>query len=441
MIRHERSPNAPGLLPLVSVLTVAFFVLPLLRLLVFRAAGVALPISLLSAPYLLVALVLASLRAGTWRIRQFALLLVGLLIPPALAYLVSAQGASLGAMLGSLWIYLVGPIVLLALGSTLSMAPMPSAPQETQLRVRRRLLLSTLCLLAGILVNALDAALLGDEFYVVYKDYASAVPSLFAGVSLPRLSGAYFSGLDLTFAAILLLTLMREVDKRLLTLTSVALFVAIALTFTRNSYVILAAWLLARQLSPRKLSRAGGLAFLLMPVASILIALLLAAQVSTGELEANAETSSVLTRLASWTFISGELLSSGIRAVLGLGITQNALMPGESDIYAIDNFFWELMCYGGAVAFLAFGLMFWLIRRKAMCQLHGLGHIALVISAILPIAGVFNNMAGNMLAQTLFLCCGLLGAMDAGRAARSHATPISLGVSPPTGRPLVTPRT
>lgn len=407
--------EVPGLLALLRVLVVMFFVLPLLRLLLFRVTGVVLPISLISAIYLLSALILVSLRARCLQIRRIALELMGLLVPSACAYLLSVQGTSTGSVLGSLWVYLFGPLVLLALGSTLSMAHEPVALAKTKLRVRRLLGLATLSLFVGIFINMMDIALLGNEFYTVYNDYASAVPSLLGGMSVPRLSGAYFSGLDLTFAVILLLTLSREINGRIFTLTNVALFVAIALTFTRNSYVVLVVWLFALQLSPRMLSHAGGLVFFLMPVFSILIAVLLSAQVSTGGLEANAETSSVLTRLASWSFISGDMLTSLDRVVFGLGITQNALVPGESEIYAIDNFFWELMCYGGAIAFLTFGLMFMLIRRKVLRhQPYGLGRFILVITAILPVAGIFNNMVGNLLSQALFLCCGFLGAVAAG---------------------------
>lgn len=409
MIQHNRSPEVPGLLPLVSVLAVLFFVLPLLRLLVFRATGFVLPISLLSAAYLLLVLTMSSLRISSWRVPRPTLLLVSLLVPPAVAYLLSVQDAGKSTVLASLWIYLVGPAILVFLGSTLSNSQNNLAPRETALRVRRWLLLSKMCLLAGISINALDAALLGDQFYAVYADYASAVPShIITGVPLPRLSGAYFSGVDLTFAAILLLTLMREIDGRLLSLTSLVLFVVIALTFTRNSYVILVAWLLAQQLSPRLLSRAGGLAFLLMPLASILVAFLLGAQISTGELEVSAETSSVMTRIASWTYIYDAFLSNSAHLVLGIGITQNGLVPGESDIYAIDNFFWELMCFGGGIAILSFGLMFWFIRRYALRQRHGLGHITLVIATTLPVAGIFNNMFASLFTQALFLCFGVL---------------------------------
>ncbi|MFW9616602.1 hypothetical protein [Aquabacterium sp.] len=408
MIQRNRSTEVAGLLPLVSIMAVLFFVIPLIRLLVFRTTGTVLQMSLISATYLFMAFAMTSLRVRNWRTHNSTLLLLGLLVPPAVAYLSSVQDAGMTTVLASLWIYLVGPAILIALGGTLTINQIKLTPRETAIRIRRWLVLSTMCLLAGISVNALDAALLGEQFYAVYADYGSAVPSLITGVPLPRLSGAYFSGLDLTFAAILLLTLIREIEGRMLTFTSLALFVVIALTFTRNSYVILLTWLLAQQLTPRLLSRAGGLAFLLMPLASILIALLLGAQVSTGDFEVSAETSSVLTRLTSWTYIYDTLLSNSANLVLGIGITQNNLVPGESTIYAIDNFFWELVCFGGGVAILSFGLMFWLIRRYALRQFHGLGHITLVIAAILPVAGLFNNMVGSTLMQALFLCCGAL---------------------------------
>ena len=46
-------------------LSIAFFVLPLMRLLAFRATGLVLPITALTAPYILAALAISASRAGS----------------------------------------------------------------------------------------------------------------------------------------------------------------------------------------------------------------------------------------------------------------------------------------------------------------------------------------------------------------------------------------
>lgn len=274
--------------------------------------------------------------------------------------------------------------------------------------------ISILCLLTGIAINIIDFAILRDSYFQVYKEYGTTAAASFAGFSLPRLAGAYFSGLDLTFAIVLLFIIQTNRDRNFSRSTFLILNAAILLTFTRNSYVILIMWNIISRLSIKNVSRFAALGYLLSPILSLGVMGYLGLQSASGQLEPNEETSSILTRLSSWMTIFDRILNDPTKILYGLGLTQNALIPGESEIYAIDNFFWELICYAGLIAFIAYGFLFRIIRKQALNKDSSISRISLALLAITPISGIFNNMAGSMFSFIIFVTFGIIAKLERG---------------------------
>lgn len=413
------------LVPLIKILTFLCFILPLLRLCIFRTMEIIIPTSLLNATFLLLALLVTILR-GKLLIGRNVPVLLCLIVLPASAYIISIENASMNDVFTSLWVYLVNPMILIVLGNMSAARKAPPTEVNVALRCRVWLRWAMVAFLTGVLLNALDIILLGHRFYNIYAEYATAQPSLIFGSPLPRLSGAYFSGIDLSLAAILLLTLRRAINGRFFTSANVVLLVVIFLTLTRNSYIVFIAWLLVQKFSKHTISRAGSLAFITMPAVSLLVVFLIQGQASNGSFEVNDLTSSVWTRIVSWAYIVNAMLSDGGQLVLGLGITQNMLEPGVSKIYAIDNYFWELMSFGGILAFICHGLFLKLIRGRALRKSYGVGQITLILVAVLPVAGLFNNMVGSSLMGAIFLSCGVLFSGASRSTSRRHFSTLVL---------------
>lgn len=402
--------DSPLVMP-VQVAAWAFFILPTVRLLVFRITGFAIPLSAQLAVVTLSALAYLLVSRPAFQIPRPTLTGVALLLAAFATYLFAGVSSNTpAALLGTAWIYFVAPCCAMLIGTIVAdKTAVRVVPHASEI-VERWLTISTLCVLVGITINAADLTLLGDAYFSVYESFGTTAAASFAGLTLPRLAGAYFSGLDLTFAVVLLFVIQSSRGRRFSLVTQLILYTAVLLTFTRNAYVILVLWLVLARISDKNVARFASTAYLLSPLLSLGVMASLAMQAASGQLEPNAETSSLLTRLSSWLTIADAILTNPTASLYGLGLTQNALVPGESDIYAIDNFFWELICYGGAVAFIAYGLLYHTVRQQALAQASAAGRIALMLTALIPIAGIFNNMAGTMLAFALFLCYGLLGA-------------------------------
>jgi hypothetical protein len=181
-------------------------------------------------------------------------------------------------------------------------------------------------------------------------------------------------------------------------------------------------WNIISRLSIKNISRCAALGYLLSPILSLGVMGYLGLQSASGQLEPNEETSSILTRLSSWMIIFDRIINSPTKVLYGLGLTQNALIPGESEIYAIDNFFWELICYAGIIAFIAYGFLFRLIRLQALKKDSPTSRIALSLLAITPIAGIFNNMAGSIF---LFIILVIFGIIARSKHLENEITPSS----------------
>jgi len=408
-IPHDTRTDTLLVLPM-QVLAWAFFILPIIRLFIFRLTGFALPPSVHVAAITLVALLYLLVSHRKFTVPLSAPIGFSLLFLPLTTYLaVGGVSNTIGAILATTWIYFLAPCCAILIGTISADRAVGCASGRPSQTVDRWLTVSTVCVISGIIVNAVDLALLGDSYFEVYKSFRTTAAATFAGFSLPRLAGAYFSGLDLTFAIVMLLLIQASRGRRVAWVTRFILYVSVLFTFTRNAYVILALWILISRLSNNSISRFGAIAYLLSPLLSLGVMTLLAFQSASGQLEMNAETSSVLTRLSSWVTISDAVLSNPTAGLFGLGLTQNALVPGESDIYAIDSFFWELVCYAGAVAFIAYGVLFREVRIQALRKSSAVSRIALALTALIPVAGTFNNMVGSMFSFVLFICYGLLG--------------------------------
>lgn len=397
------------LLPAVRFLSWAFYILPFARLVTFRLTGLLVPISAQLFAVTAVALVLVLITSPSLRMNRRAMVVIGLLLIPYIAYLATgATSNTRDALMGATWIYLMSPVATLMIGVLSAKRGMRTSHLNASRQVNMWLLVSTASILAGIVINAIDLLRLGPAYADVYAHYGTMAPANLGGVSVPRLSGAYFSGLDLTFAVLLLLIIRGQRQLRLPYVTILILYSAVALTFTRNAYVIIVCWLLLSRLSNRVVSEIAGIMYLIAPVLSLAVMAYLAYQANVGALQPSEETSSLLTRLSSWTLIVGRIFSNPASVLYGLGFTQNSLSPGESDIFAIDSFFWEIICYAGALAFVTYGFIFRALRSKVIRVPTTNGRIAILISALIPIAGIFNNMAGTMLMTSFFLFAGIV---------------------------------
>lgn len=391
----------------------AFFVLPIIRLFIFRLTGFAIPLSAQVAAVTLIALLYLLISRPTFAVSKSTLIGISALFVALVTYFaIGSSSNSIGALLATTWIYFVAPCCAILIGTLSSHQAEACTPERASKTVDRYITVSILCVLSGIAINTIDLIILGNTYFQVYKDFGTTAAATFAGFSLPRLAGAYFSGLDLTFAIVLLFVIQTSRGRRFSWATQLILYAAVLLTFTRNAYVILALWSGISRLSNRNISKFAAIAYLLSPLLSLGVMTFLTLQSTSGQLELNDETSSLLTRLSSWMIISEHIIKNPIAGLYGLGLTQNALVPGESEIYAIDNFFWELICYAGIVAFIAYGLMFRIVRIQALKKNSTVSRIALVLTALIPIAGTFNNMAGTMFSFVLFLCYGLVGRFE-----------------------------
>ena len=397
------------LLPAVRFLSWAFYILPLARLVTFRLTGMSVPISTQMFAVTGLALFFVLITSPPLRINRLVLVASSLLLVSYIVYL--ATGATTntrGALLGAAWIYLLSPVATLIIGALSAKHGMRANRPNASRQVSMWLLVSTTCILAGIVLNAIDLLRLGSAYGDVYAHYGTTALANFEGVSVPRLSGAYFSGLDLTFAVLLLLIISAQRRERPSRIITLILYSAVALTFTRNAYVIIVCWLLVSRLSNLTVSRIAGTMYILGPVISLGVMAYLAYQVNAGALQPSEETSSILTRLSSWTLIASHILPNPLSALHGLGLTQNSLSPGESEIFAIDSFFLELICYAGAFAFLTYGFILRTVCNRVIKMPTNIGRITIIISALIPIAGVFNSMAGTMLMTSFFLFSGIV---------------------------------
>lgn len=397
------------LLPAVRFLSWAFYILPLARLAIFRLTGLLVPISAQMFAVTALTLVLVLITSPSLRLNRMAMIAIGLLLVPYIAYLATGVTSNTrDALMGATWIYLLSPVATLMIGVLSAKHGIRTSHLNAGRQVNMWLLISIASILAGIVINAIDLLRLGPAYVDVYAHYGTMAPANFGGVSVPRLSGAYYSGLDLTFAVLLLLIIKEQRQLRLSRITILILYSAVALTFTRNAYVIVVCWLLLSRLSNRVVSGIAGIMYLIAPVLSLVVMAYLAYQANAGVLQPSEETSSLLTRLSSWTLIVGRIFSNPASVLYGLGFTQNSLSPGESDIFAIDSFFWEIICYAGVLAFVTYGFIFRILRNRVIRVPTGSGRIAILISALIPIAGIFNNMAGTMLMTSFFLFAGIV---------------------------------
>jgi len=397
------------LLPAVRFLSWAFYILPFARLAAFRLTGLLVPISAQMFAVTALALALVLITSPSLRMNRMAVIAIGLLLVPYIAYLATgATSNTRDALMGATWIYFLSPVATLMIGVLSAKHGMRTSHLNASRQVNMWLLISTASILAGVAINAIDLLRLGPAYADVYAHYGTTAPANFGGVSVPRLSGAYFSGLDLTFAVLLLFIIRDQRQLRLPRVTRLILYLAVALTLTRNAYVIVVCWLLLSRFSNRIVSGVAGIMYLIAPVLSLAVMAYLAYQANVGALQPSEETSSLLTRLSSWTMIVGRIFSNPASVLYGLGFTQNSLSPGESDIFAIDSFFWEIICYAGALAFVTYGFIFRALRNKVIRIPTTSGRIAILISALIPIAGIFNNMVGTMLMTSFFLFAGIV---------------------------------
>jgi hypothetical protein len=399
------------MLVLVRFLACGFYILPLVRLVSFKLSGMALPISALNGFFALALLCSSLLYSRALRIGNSVLLAV--LVFTAQMFLfagtvVYRKGSFESSDLATAWIYFVSPVLFVFAGGLFSNGIAERDLSAIRQRTEYWLNVAGWALLLGAFINGLDVVILGDSYSTVYEKFATTSPATFGDWTLPRLSGAYFSGLDFAMAVIVLMALRHYSNLPPSRWMSLTLYFLACLTFTRNAYVILVAWLFLRKAAPGRVAKLSSVIYLLGPILSVAVVAIMLAQTAAGQLEVSAESSSMLTRMASWLAIYQQFAETPSAGFVGLGLTQNALIPGESDVYAIDNFYLELLCYSGLVAYICYGLLFKGIRYKALNTQGGVGATALMLLLFVPVMGVFNNMVGSMLCSALFFVCGLL---------------------------------
>jgi len=397
------------MLVLTRFLTWLFYILPLLRLIIFKAIGIALPNSIFNSFFVLSLLTSSFIFKKRLKIKKTVLAVSFLTIVPFLLYLWSASGErSLfdKSSFASAWVYFVSPVACLLAGSILPRGQSEYSVSANQIQFWLRLSIGSL--LIGTIINIYDVLALGDSYQLIYEKFAVTAPAIYKDWIFARITGAYPSGLDLAIACILILMIRHYSQIKKDLLLSVVLYFIVFLTFTRNAYVLLGIFLVLRDVSRLTLAKLSTFTYVFGPLISMIIMLQMVKMTASGKILTSAETSSIVTRMVSWMNIVDIFLNNPVKLLFGLGLTQNSLIPSVTSIYAIDNFFLELLCYSGLVFYCCYGIFLIILKKLSLKSQSSVGTISLILIVVFPLVGVFNNMVGSVLNLVLFFICGLM---------------------------------
>lgn len=363
------------------------------RFIFFRISGVALPPSAL---YGIVAI--SFLALGLARVRSIPrpramrgsiLLLFALIF---LSYSVGKllTGGLTNKDLATTWGYFIFPVLCIMIGF-LFQTPTTGRSLPSQ-NVSLFIKLTTLVFVVGIAINATDILIYRDEIHALYQGFATTAYAFLGGYQVPRLTGAYFSSVDLALVTLVLVALRRwlRVGSRVV---DYLLLLPLVFTFTRNVYVLMAVMLVfCKFIQPTRTYLILGI--MTGGLLTVFSAMYFGPMVSYGDIRASDDVSSVITRLSSWFALSQELLASPMRILFGIGYSQNYFGDSIINVYAVDNAYFEAMSLGGAIAVAAYFGLWLLLIKTFRAETHGLGRFMSALVCALPIFGVFNNVFG-----------------------------------------------